>query len=289
MPATRTQPWKVLRASRDDAGLRRAWALGARQGWADRRLLADAQRFVLFVGHGFSGHSLIGSLLNAHPDAVVSHELDVLRFTDKGFSRRQLLGLIRYRDLDWERRGRVQNAYSYVVPGQWQGRVRRLTVIGDKKGGGTTWRLAQDPSLLPRLRELVGLPLRVVHVTRSPLDNIGSMTRTMGYSVEEATALWRRQVETCSWLHDELDPHELLVLSTEEFKADPADHLRRLCGFVGLQADPAYVDACSRIVTPDRSRSRTAVGSWPQTVLEEVRTVVRAHPWLAGYEADLDP
>lgn len=289
MRAPGTGPLRILRASRDDHGLRTAWRLGLRQGWVDRHLLAEAERFVVFVGHGFSGHSLIGSLLNAHPDAVIAHELDILRYVGKGYSRRQLLGLIRFRDLDWERRGRIQNSYSYAVPDQWQGRVRRLTVIGDKKGGGTTIRLADDPSLLTTLRAEIGLPLRVLHVTRSPLDNIGSMTKTMGYPVEEATAIWRRQVETCSWLHTELGEQELLLLSTEEFKTDPAGHLAQACDFLGLSPDPEYLAACSSIVTPDRSLSRTAVATWPESVLAEIATVVTAHPWLSPYADDLRP
>ena len=238
---------------------------------------------MLFVGHGFSGHSLLGSLLDAHPDAVVSHELDVLRFLRQGLRRQQLLGLIRYRQRSWNG---VQNSYSYDVPGQWQGRVRRLRVIGDKKGGGTTWQLADDPALLQRLRDEIGLPLRVVHVTRNPLDNIGSMVKTMGYTPEQATSIWRRQTETCTWLHGELAPEELHLVSTESVKADPYARLADLCGFLGLEAEPEYLVACARLVDPDPSRSRSVV-DWPSDLLAEVCAVTAANPFLHGYLEEL--
>jgi hypothetical protein len=268
---------------RRDHDLRRAWLLGHRWAWTERRRLQEAERFVLFIGHGFSGHSLVGSLLDAHPDAAISHELDVVRFLDAGFSRRQLMGLICYRQQAWESAGRVQNAYSYRVDGQWQGRTRRLTVIGDKKGGLTTMRLADDPTLLARLRAEIGLPLRVVHVTRDPLDNIGSMIRTMGYSPEQAVRIWRRQVETCTWIHGELAVDELHVVGTEQVKAAAAEWLADLCRFVGLVPTPDYLDACAALVDPEPSRSRSAVATWPDRLLHEVHEVTAEHAFLQPY------
>ncbi len=41
-------------------------------------IFADLERFWSFIGYPRSGHSLIGSLINAHPDVVVCHELDTL-------------------------------------------------------------------------------------------------------------------------------------------------------------------------------------------------------------------
>ena len=42
--------------------------------------LSQLERFCLFVGYPRSGHSLVGSLLDAHPDIAISHELHVLRY-----------------------------------------------------------------------------------------------------------------------------------------------------------------------------------------------------------------
>jgi hypothetical protein len=279
----------VMRALRHQPGLVRAWAVGTTWGWRDRRRFRECERFVFFVGHGFSGHSLLGSLLNAHPDVVVSHELDALKFVRSGFGRNQLFGLIRFRDLDWEERGRVQNAYSYVVPGQWQGRVRRLVAIGDKKGGVSTWHLADDPGLLHRLRAEVRLPLRCVYVTRSPLDNIGSMIKTMGYTLPEAVAIWRRQVETVASLREQLGPDELHVVSTEAVKVQPVACLRALCEFVGVEPLEDYLQACAALVRPEQSPSRDAVKEWPAAVLQEIRDVTAAHDFLGPYLADVAP
>ena len=44
--------------------------------------------FVQFLSFPRSGHSLIGSLLDAHPNAIVSHELDAMGLVHKGFSKK---------------------------------------------------------------------------------------------------------------------------------------------------------------------------------------------------------
>jgi phage terminase large subunit-like protein len=46
---------------------------------SDRNRFHDVGVFCIFIGYPRSGHSLVGSLLNAHPEVIISHELDVLR------------------------------------------------------------------------------------------------------------------------------------------------------------------------------------------------------------------
>src|SRR5690606_30490598 len=85
--------------------------------------------FVLFVGYPRSGHSLVGALLDAHPEIAVSHELDVLRFRAEGFSRDQILLLIAENCRRLGRLGRRWGRYDYAVPGGAQGAWERLKVI----------------------------------------------------------------------------------------------------------------------------------------------------------------
>src|SRR5919108_3530136 len=56
-----------------------------------RSVFRDVQVYCLFVGHGRSGHSIVGSLIDAHPEAVVSDELDAARYIARGFLRDQVL------------------------------------------------------------------------------------------------------------------------------------------------------------------------------------------------------
>src|SRR5213594_4458109 len=108
-------------------------------------IFGDLQTYCMFIGYPMSGHSLIGALLDAHPNIVIAHELDVLRHIEEGFNKRQIYDLLLENSQISAEAGRVSgrksNVYSYAVPNQWQGRFEKLRVIGDKKGGGSTQRL----------------------------------------------------------------------------------------------------------------------------------------------------
>ncbi len=133
-----------------------------------------------------TGHSLVGSLLDAHPRAVVANEFDVLGWVrDKTQDAAQTNDALRVELFDrllgnsmaCAGENRVQGGYAYHVPGQWQGRWDgSVLILGDKKGGTSTrmFLSAFDASwsLLVRLQEIVRVPLRIVHVVRNPFDTI---------------------------------------------------------------------------------------------------------------------
>ena len=104
-------------------------------GRASDSIFADVRTYLMFIGQPRSGTSLLGSLLNAHPYALVGHELNALRYVRRGYTRRQLFWLLLMKDREFARRGRNWTGYDYAVSGQWQGRFEKLLVIGDKKGG----------------------------------------------------------------------------------------------------------------------------------------------------------
>jgi len=237
----------------------------------------------MFVGYPRSGHSLVGSLLDAHPDAVIAHELDALRYVRAGFSRDQVFALILDKDREFSRQGRQAKVdYTYVVPGQWQGRYRELVVIGDKKGGHSTAALAGHPPLLDRLRSRVGVPLRLVHVTRNPYDNIATIfTRSpkadLGAAVEHYLSL-RRGMEG---IRRRLAPGELLDLRYESLLEDPAPQLERLCAFAGLEVPPDYTSACAAVLRPPRPTRHQA--PWTSDLRRRVDREVAAGADLSGY------
>src|SRR5919109_3407899 len=88
-------PFSGVRASLRDTVALDAWRFATSLVGAARlrSVFRDVQVYCLFVGHGRSGHSIVGSLIDAHPEAVVSDELDAARFITRGFLRDQVLAL----------------------------------------------------------------------------------------------------------------------------------------------------------------------------------------------------
>lgn len=111
-----------------------SYATSLISGLRERKRFADIETYRMFVGYGRSGHSLVGALLDAHPEAVIAHELDAARYFRAGFTRNQVYWLILRNDRAFARGGATARIeYTYAIPNQWQGRHRRLRVIGDTR------------------------------------------------------------------------------------------------------------------------------------------------------------
>lgn len=86
---------------------------------ASLEIFKDLERFSVFLGYPYSGTSLMGSLLDAHPNAVIAHEMNFLRYFRLGFSREQIYQLILRNAQETAQEGRFQSGYTYAVPNQW--------------------------------------------------------------------------------------------------------------------------------------------------------------------------
>lgn len=260
----------------------RALIFGSLEGLRMRKHFSEVEHFLLFVGHGRSGHSLIGALLNAHPEVVVSHELGVLRYSNHRFTKTTLYGLVLQRDRDFGLIGRLWSGHDYTVPNQYQGCFLRLRVIGDKRGADTNQWLAQYPDLLQRFRRTVGVPLRVLHVTRNPYDNIASLARYNGRSIDDNIDHFTSRCAQTESVRRQLDPDEILDVRYEDFVHNPRSGLAELCRFVGVDPIEGYLDDCASLIWGNESRTRSRT-SWSQEQIGRIQEIIDGHPSFAGY------
>lgn len=280
---------RLLERAQDAFRVAWTWASIGREARKNAARFKDVHTFCLFVGYPRSGHSIIGALLDAHPNAVMAHELGALKYFYVGFDRVRLYHLI---TMDARRRSHRHGRspyFEYCVPGQWQGRFERIQVIGDKHGEGASWRLRANPWLLERVRKTVAVRLRIIHVTRNPFDNISTMAiRKAGGAEADPSSQISKYFTLCesvSNIRRLLEDEELIEFRHEEFVDDPRSTLLDLCQAVGLEADGEYLDACSGIVykAPHRSRERV---SWRPEARKEVERRMSEFPFLEGYRFD---
>jgi hypothetical protein len=77
----RVSKTRKLRYERAEAELARIKGTWPRRTYRRGRRavgLGQVRSFCLFIGYPRSGHSLVGSLLDAHPDIAIAHEVNVL-------------------------------------------------------------------------------------------------------------------------------------------------------------------------------------------------------------------
>lgn len=149
--------------------------------------ITGVEKFVFFVGYPRSGSSIIGSLMDAHPNMIVAHQCNIFsRWRWMHLNNRQRLYTILYNNSyinaytsrGWRSSKRNKKGYTLEVGGGWQGKFTKLKVIGDKSGGQASKRHKISPAnfvdIFHQLQKVVGVPVRAIHVVRNPYDMIST-------------------------------------------------------------------------------------------------------------------
>jgi hypothetical protein len=256
----------------------------------------DLRAFCLFMGYTRSGHSLVGALLDAHPDAVIAHEGEIFEYDDN----RGLTGRLRYarrgplvdrlvvRSQRQARSGRrgtrlitgtsESHRVDYAVPGGSNGAFERLRVVGNKAGQESPVVWGKNPGVFDELEAVVGVPVRFLHVYRNPWDNIASSARSAGDKAapryfQRARIIQRFKAEAV---------RPVLDVRFESLVADPAAHLRSIFGFYELDAPDDLLTGCASVIDPEPNPSRHT-RDWTPGEVRVVAKSMREFDWLEGY------
>ena len=154
--------------------------------------------------------------------------------------------------------------------------------IGDKRARSSALQIAEQPRLLDRLRREVGVPLKVLHVTRNPFDNIATEARRHKMSLAEATAWYEQICEAVGRVRPLLDRTELLDVRYERSRPTRGGRWPSICRFLGVEPGPSYLEACAAIVWPSTNRTRDAV-AWTPAERRGVERLIEKFEVLGSY------
>lgn len=293
-PPTRPEDRLVLGHDIHDAKWMRWAGYYLRTLWwgvHDRNLFREVRTYCMFIGYPRSGHTIIGALLDAHPDMIICTGGRALELIRRGYTAPQLYAFLARRSEALARTNHQRGGYHYVVPNQWQGRARRLLVIGDKFGGEGL-QLGNEPALFERLRKTVAVDIRFIHVVRNPFDAI---TSTKIKKTERRTTPEKRlkhlqgkaerffvKAEQAQRSIEVVGRDRVFEMRHEDFIAEPRIHLARLCSFLGIDATDDYLDDCAGIVFPRARPSRHRL-DWPPELIGYVDERISKFECFRGY------
>ena len=262
----------------------------------------DVEVFCVFLGYTRSGHSFIGSMLDAHPDMAIATEGDAVRMIELGADRRALFKALTMRSTFMATvRGNRWSGYDYAVPGGHQGRWERLRVIGDKQGRRTLVRIHENPELFHRLRDTVECDLRLLHVIRNPFDSIATMHNRHREVRKERGRAGAPGVVLPDRLHQKIEAFfeqcrrmkevrtalelEMLDIHQEAYLEEPIGGLARIVDFLGLSASDDYLQRCASVTLKEARRSRFSF-EWPPGFIASVRSRMKEYETLSRYDFD---
>ena len=298
-------------------GKTNATALGFRP--LSQSEVEGVEKFVFFVGYPRSGHSIIGSVMDAHPNIVIPHEYflfsECASQLEVGASifvnKSQLFNeLYKYSYLSskcgWRSDSNTRKGYNLDVGSQWQGTFRQLRVIGDKSGGKTTqvMQSGTGKKCLEQMSGSLNLQIIAVHVVRSPYDMIATrilyQLSTLG-GTKASDHLHRRvkpglgvlmantngvfsQARAVEVVSKKVTVVEIHI---EDYIKDPRSCVLKICSALEVPCPQDYVEECYQKAYRNVSRSRDLI-EWEPVILHRVQEGMKEFPFFRGYTFEDD-
>lgn len=216
--------------------------------------------FCMFIGYPYSGHSLVGAIIDAHPNAAISHELHVGKLLKKGFSKERIFSMIMLNSIKFAQEGRTWNNYSYAIPGGWNGRFSNLEIIGDKKGGKSSKFFSKKTEIFDAVGDSFGLPVKYIHVMRNPYDMISTLfrkTQNPGTdSIRIAIDKFLIRIERTHKIRKSINGADWHDMYHEQVLAKPEESITSLFKFLELDVPEGFIENCRKVIYPSPHKSR---------------------------------
>lgn len=270
--------------------LRPSLALYLESLLANKKNYQEVDTFCLFLGYQRSGHSLVGAIIDAHPQAIMAHELNALEFLRKGYSKKQLFYLLEKQSLQFAQSTYQWQGYSYHIPGMWQGKHTQLKLIGDKRGATTLKVIKNNPDLLDQAARFCP-NFKLIHVIRNPFDCIS--TRIKRREVKKKRTFTdegiKKKIDNFfaqATLIQELKrstKNELWDIRFEEMVCHPKREIHRLYDFLGLECKEEYIGKCAKIIHSSPNQSRFKATFWTEELKADVQQKMASFDFLSTY------
>ena len=275
-------------------------------------VIDHVKTFVFFIGHGRSGHSIVGSIMDSHPNMVIASEVDVFaRLSDGSLvpTKAEIFNALWVNSKETIINGlRSKYAkgkgYDLYVDGLYEGRyVDHIDVIGDKKGGITTQMLATEPdkwSQVYNILKSLNVSIKVILVIRNPYDNIATgafygfnpnnianiKQSNNTYNIDPA--IIQRNIVRYFLYHQAIINAkkkynlDIIEIHTKDLISDPRGTLLNLCNSLGVTCSDNYLKICSSKIFKTESRTRHLV-KWTDEQLVTIQQNIEKYRCLKGY------
>ena len=287
-----------------------------------QKVILSVKQFISFIGYPRSGHSIVGSLLDAHPNVAVANEFHAFQWLTQHSTlpqekiRDTLFNLL-YQNTynNVFRNGTRSNngkGYNLTVENGWQERYRQhIDVIGEKNGGAMTQLYHNDITRFNAAYKMLTqfLPVKFIHCVRNPFDIISTIVlykiRRIKHQKDFISSLrqanTQKQYKNDEELNKAIDfffisadsvvnisqylDSDVLEIHNHELVSHPADTMVNLCQYLNIHCPRDYVQSCAHKVFPEISRTRYFI-DWPEETKAMVQRRIKQYSFFDRYSYD---
>lgn len=243
--------------------------------------------WIAFIGEGRSGHTIVSAILDAHPHLRIAEEQKYIsKWYRNGRSKEQIIKHLLDSGYGKERKLKaIPGMLTYKEP---------LMGIGDKCG----WEVVNEVrkrgapiSILSDFSKFMGMPVKVIHTSRNPYNNIASWAVSPKYKrlygeddYQRARILVKRYSRFYATAEKIMSEYTAFHLRNEDLCLNLKETLQNLCGHLEIDFyDDWYKDVKKRVFSVPNKNSFKI--EWPGDIEEMIRwRIINRFPSLSYYK-----
>jgi len=234
-------------------------------------------KFVLIVGNARSGTTIVGSIVDSHPNMICANESASSAVFWRGRDRAEIIAEIKDNSARNAAEGRQSSGYHYAIPTPEKADIH---VYADKCFNPALLLLAGDRGLIDRLSDTMQCPVTLIHCARNPFDVIATMHRRSGASLQDRTRWFFMHCDAAMNLIDR--GHLEFVVRSEGLIAEPRKLPDLLFQYLGFPTGPAHLDRIASVVSKTPNHTRNEI-KWPSALTADIERRCADYPFLRGY------
>lgn len=239
------------------------------------------ERFLLIIGNARSGSTILGAVLDAHPEVVVANETQESANFWRGLDGESIRHGILANAEEQAVAGRISSGYKYQV-GAAPSAKANIRVLGDKIWNPATLLLHGDHGLIPSLEKRVGAPIVVISAVRDIFDTVTTMHRRSGAPITDRLRWFAAHCEAVAAIGERLPPNQFMHVHHEDLVLQPEDEIEKCCRLLGVYYEASHAVEVKKVLFKRPKRPRDHV-LWSPCDIDEARAIIHHFPWLSRY------
>ena len=239
------------------------------------------KNFVLFIGSGRSGSTIVASILNSHPNVLISHEIGIIK---KGYNSEKLIidNIISHtkkKSLNYKSINKDIKNKDINIP------KKEIFLYGDKHSDQNTLSIAKNIELFNQFKSNV-YNLKLINVVRNPYDNITTKYLRKQSMFDKKKGF----IGAIKQYNIEMNTVKLLSLNNPLFNIrlenlilNPIENISKMFDFFSLDYNMEMIEKITNIILKKPSISRNKI-NWKQNQIDMVKNIIDKYEWLNGYE-----
>ena len=249
--------------------------------------MIQIEKFLLIIGNPRSGSTILGAVLDAHPNIVVANETIESGHLWRGQDGGQIQAGI-FQNAEQQALASTRFAACGQKSAWTPSKKQDIRVMGDKIWNPATLFLHGKYQLIPSLEERLVAPVHLIHAFRNPFDVISSMRLKSGAPVGDRIRWYSIHCQAVAAIIERMPGNRFLHVQHEDLIQRPSEVLRNCCEFLDVMFSDAYLERCKPLLIDSPRQTRRQV-KWTSQEIDHVRELIHSYYWLECYRQESLP